>query len=28
MKQAKSIWGSHNNHLGSRSTVTLLHNPL
>jgi len=27
-KQANSSWGSHNDHLGSSSTVALLHNPL
>jgi len=28
MNQTISTWGSHNDHLGSTSTVTLLHNPL
>jgi len=28
MKQTDSSWGSHNNHLGSTSTMALLHNPL
>jgi len=28
MKQTNSSWGSHNDHLGSTFTVTLLHNPL
>jgi len=27
-KQTNSSWGSHNDHLGSSSTVALLHNPL
>ena len=28
MKQRNSSWGSHNDHLGSTSTVILQHNPL
>jgi len=28
MKQTNFSLGSHNDHLGSTSTVTLLHNPL
>jgi len=28
MQQTNSNWGSHNDHFGSTSTVTLLHNPL
>jgi len=28
MKQTDSSWGSHNDHLGSTSTMALLHNPL
>jgi len=28
MKQTDSSWGSHNDHLGSTSTVALLPNPL
>jgi len=28
MKQTNSSWGSHNDNLGSTSTMALLHNPL